>query len=85
MIHVKNVRVVDGTGAPAFWGELLWEGDTLQAVSRAPLGDLDAQTIDGQGRVACPGYSEIARHCDLAALYDPDFGRWSWPRGSPRR
>ena len=81
MIHVKNVRVVDGTGAPAFWGELLWEGDTLQAVSRAPLGDLDAQTIDGQGRVACPGFIDAHRHCDLAALYDPDFGRVELAQG----
>ena len=81
MIHVKNVRIVDGTGSPSFLGELLWEGDTLLEVSSAPLGDLDAQEIDGEGRVACPGFIDAHRHCDLAALYDPDFGKVELAQG----
>lgn len=81
MIHVKNVRIVDGTGSPSFLGELLWEGDALLEVSSAPLGDLDAQEIDGEGRVACPGFIDAHRHCDLAALYDPDFGKVELAQG----
>lgn len=81
MIHIKNVKIVDGTGAPAYPGELLLDGDTLREVSAVPLGDLDAETIDGEGRLATPGFIDAHRHCDLAALYDPDFGALELAQG----
>lgn len=81
MIHIKNVKIVDGTGAPAYPGELLLDGDTLREVSAVPLGNLDAETIDGEGRLATPGFIDAHRHCDLAALYDSDFGALELAQG----
>ena len=81
MIHIKNVRVCDGTGREPFPGELLLQGERIAAVSERPLGDLDAQTIDGEGQLAAPGFIDAHRHCDLAALYDPKFGELELSQG----
>lgn len=74
MIHIKNARICDGTGQKSFPGEILIDGEKLKEVSRKPLGELDAQIIDAGGETVTPGFIDAHRHCDLAALYDPDFG-----------
>lgn len=74
MIHIKNALICDGTGREPYRGELLADGPTIAAVGPAPLGDLDAETWDAQGRAVTPGFIDAHRHCDLAALYDPHFG-----------
>lgn len=81
MIHIKNGLLVDGTGAPPYLGDVLVEGDRIQEVSPVPLGELDAQTVDAGGRVVCPGFIDAHRHCDLAALYDPEFGKLELAQG----
>ncbi len=86
MIHIKNVKIVDGTGAPAYPGELLLDGDTLREVSAVSLGDLDAETIDG-GRASChPGVHR--RPPPLrpgGAVRSGISAHWNWPRALPLR
>lgn len=74
MIHIKNAQISDGTGRPSFWGELLIKGDKIEALGPTPLGDLDAETIDAQGKTLTPGFIDAHRHCDFAALFQPQFG-----------
>ena len=31
-ILIKNGRIIDGTGSPGFWGDLLIDGDLIEAV-----------------------------------------------------
>lgn len=81
MIHIKNVTICDGTGREPFPGELLLSGEHIEAVSETPLGDLDAETIDGAGMTATPGFIDAHRHCDLAALFDPHFGELELAQG----
>lgn len=81
MLHIKNAVVCDGTGAPSFPGELLIRGETIELVSRRPLGHLDAQVLDAGGRTVTPGFIDAHRHCDLAALYDPEFGKLELSQG----
>ena len=81
MIHIKNVMICDGTGREPFPGELLLSGERIEAVSETPLGDLDAETIDGAGMTATPGFIDAHRHCDLAALFDPHFGELELAQG----
>lgn len=81
MIQIKNAVVCDGTGAKPFPGEVLIKGDRLEAVSPAPLGNLDAEVVDAGGRAVTPGFIDAHRHCDLAALYDPEFGRAELAQG----
>lgn len=81
MIHIKNVTICDGTGREPFPGELLLSGERIEAVSETPLGDLDAEIIDGEGMTATPGFIDAHRHCDLAALFDPNFGELELAQG----
>ena len=81
MIHIKNALICDGTGTPPYPGEVLTEGERIRAVSPSPLGDLDAETIDAQGKLVTPGFIDAHRHCDLAALYDPRFGEAELAQG----
>ncbi len=81
MIHIKNARICDGTGAQPYPGELLIDGEKIAAVSHSPLGDLDAEVWDAQGQAVTPGFIDAHRHCDLAALYDPGFGQIELAQG----
>ncbi len=81
MIHIKNALICDGTGKEPYPGELLLKGEKLEAVSPVSLGEVDAQVIDGAGVVAAPGFIDAHRHCDLAALYDQQFGEIELSQG----
>ncbi len=81
MIHIKNALICDGTGREPYPGEVLIDGEKIKAVGPAPLGDLDAEVWDAQGETVTPGFIDSHRHCDLAALYDPDFGEIELSQG----
>src|SRR5207247_10667048 len=53
-LKIVNARIIDGTGAPWYRGEIGVRGDTIVAV-----GDVNAMpakaTIDARGNVAAPG------------------------------
>lgn len=81
MIRIRNAVVCDGTGAKRFPGEVLLDGERIAAVSRTPLGELDAEVVDAEGGTVTPGFIDAHRHCDLAALYDPHFGEIELAQG----
>jgi N-acyl-D-aspartate/D-glutamate deacylase len=69
---IKNGMVVDGTGAPAFRGDVAVAGDRITAVGEA--GDVDGvarRTIDAEGRVVSPGFVDIHTHLDAQLAWDP--------------
>lgn len=72
MLKIKNALICDGTGAPAFSGNILVENGTIAAV-----GAVEAQAeqvIDAHGMVATPGFVDVHRHLDFNVLTNPDFG-----------
>lgn len=73
--------ICDGTGREPYPGEVLIDGGKIAAVSPAPLGELDAEAWDAQGELVTPGFIDTHRHCDLAALYGPDFGEIELAQG----
>jgi N-acyl-D-amino-acid deacylase len=58
---ITNVRIVDGTGAPAFEGSVRVDGDRIAAVGNlTPLrGEV---VVDGAGHVLAPGFIDTHSH-----------------------
>jgi len=72
---IRGARIVDGTGAPAFVGDVFVRGDTIVRVRRgagnADASDDDvaldaraARTIEARGRVLAPGFIDLHAHGD---------------------
>ncbi len=78
---IINAQVIDGTGQPAFWGEVGIEGEKLAKVNRLPedkrQNPSEAQSrakevIDAQGKSVCPGFIDLHTHSDRSVLTNPD-------------
>ncbi|MDR1252453.1 MAG: amidohydrolase family protein [Treponema sp.] len=82
-LYICNGTIVDGSGDPPFRGDVLVEGEVISELrvsgrERPPVPA--KETIDAGGRVVCPGFIDLHRHCDTAALED-DFGRLEIAQG----
>ncbi|RAZ81630.1 D-aminoacylase, partial [Klebsiella oxytoca] len=61
-VLIRNARVIDGSGAPAFEGNVGIRGDKL-VMAR---GDEEAkEVIDAAGRYVCPGFIDAHSHGDM--------------------
>ncbi|MGE0387062.1 MAG: amidohydrolase family protein [Gammaproteobacteria bacterium] len=65
---IRNARIVDGTGAPAFAGAIGIAGDRIAEVGAVP--GAGAVEIDAGGRVAAPGFIDIHTHYDPQLCWD---------------
>lgn len=69
-VIIRNVKVLDGSGSPAFRADIGLEGDRI-----AEIGDLSATTagtvIDGVGLTAAPGFIDIHSHSDFTLPINP--------------
>jgi N-acyl-D-amino-acid deacylase len=66
--------IVDGSGAPLFRGDVLIENGIIrEAGSSAGSPEPDKQ-VDASGKIVCPGFIDLHRHCDTAPLRDGNFG-----------
>ena len=66
---IKNVHIVDGTGAPWFRGDLAVQDGKISAMGARLWGEAK-QTVDGQGGVLAPGFIDIHSHSDFSLLSD---------------
>ncbi|MEW6398912.1 MAG: D-aminoacylase, partial [Bacillota bacterium] len=67
---IVDARIVDGTGAPYFDGDLGVMGDRIAAVGRLS-GQLARRTVVAAGRVLTPGFIDIHSHSDVSYLINP--------------
>jgi N-acyl-D-amino-acid deacylase len=66
---IKNLRIVDGTGAPARNGDIAIDGASIAcAAGSAGPG---RREIDGSGLLAAPGWVDVHTHYDGQAFWDP--------------
>ena len=76
---IRNARILDGSGAPAFSGDAALSGGTIAAV-----GDLRGaearQVIDAAGRYLTPGFIDVHRHGD-AVMLEEGHGRAELAQG----
>ena len=63
-VVIENGRVVDGTGAAWFYGDVGIRGDRIAAITPAGgLSDVEAgQRVDATGKVVSPGFIDIQSH-----------------------
>lgn len=62
---IRDVRVVDGTGAPALAADVLVRGDRIERIGRIAANSVrGARIIEGGGRVLAPGFIDLHAHGD---------------------
>lgn len=65
---IRNARIVDGSGRPAFSGAMAIRGNTIAAVGQ--VSGAGAREIDAGGLVVAPGFIDIHNHSDHSILVD---------------
>ena len=65
---IKGGRIVDGTGRPAFDGDVAIEKGAIAAIGT--IGTDAHQVIDARGRVVAPGFIDPHTHFDVQLLWD---------------
>src|SRR5262245_22926341 len=75
-VLIRNGTVVDGSGAPAFAGDVEIEGDRIVGViprePSGPTGEPSAsKVIDATGLTLTPCFIDIHSHSDYTLLVDP--------------
>ncbi|HWS46585.1 MAG TPA: amidohydrolase family protein [Acidimicrobiia bacterium] len=68
-IVIQGARIVDGTGAPAYGGDV-----AIQDGRIAEIGEVSgraARTISADGQVVAPGFIDAHTHYDAQLLWDP--------------
>lgn len=66
---LRNAAIVDGTGRPAFEGDLAIAQGRIAAVGTVEGRGRDE--IDVGGAVVAPGFIDVHTHYDAQALWDP--------------
>jgi N-acyl-D-aspartate/D-glutamate deacylase len=66
---VKDARIVDGTGKPAYSGDVAIQNGRVAAVGEVSGGA--TRTIDAGGKVVAPGFIDAHTHYDAQLLWDP--------------
>ena len=66
---IKNGRVMDGSGMPAFLGDVGVRNGRIAAIGK--LRDAATRSIDAHGLVVAPGFIDSHCHFDAQVVWDP--------------
>lgn len=64
---IRNGQVVDGSGAPAFYGDVVIDDGRIEMVGDAS-GRESANEWDAAGKTVCPGFIDIHSHSDFTLI-----------------
>jgi N-acyl-D-aspartate/D-glutamate deacylase len=68
-LKITGGRIVDGTGAPAYIGDVAMKDGKIVAVGASVPGEA-AKTLDAAGRVVTPGFVDVHTHYDGQVTWD---------------
>ena len=66
---IRDARIVDGTGMPAFAADLAVAGSRIARIGRIREGA--RRVVDAGGRVLAPGFVDVHTHYDVQLDWDP--------------
>jgi N-acyl-D-amino-acid deacylase len=78
---IRNARIIDGTGAPAFMGEVAVADGKIVALARAGEASIAGQarrSIDAGGNLLTPGFVDIHTHYDGQVCWDKQLTPSCW-------
>jgi len=75
-IVIREGKIVDGTGADPFIGDIAIDGDTIAAVGK--VAGKGREEIDAEGEAVTPGFVDLHTHFDAQAAWDPMLTPASW-------
>ncbi|GHT53107.1 dihydroorotase [Spirochaetia bacterium] len=71
---IRGGRIADGSGAPLYSGDVLIRDGLIEAIEDpGKLNAANADVIDAEGKVVCPGFIDMHRHHDIA-VFNEGFG-----------
>ena len=73
---IEGATIVDGTGAPGFFGSVgVRRRPDRMGHERPDPGEVaaDAERLEGGGLVLAPGFIDVHNHSDLGPLVDPEM------------
>lgn len=73
---IRGGTIVDGTGGPAFSGDVAIDGGRITAVGRVDA--KGREEIDATGRIVTPGFVDVHTHYDGQATWDQEMAPSSW-------
>jgi N-acyl-D-aspartate/D-glutamate deacylase len=73
---VRDARIVDGTGAPAFSGDIAIQDGLITELGK--VSGKAHREIDARGRLVTPGFVDIHTHYDAQATWDPHLLPTGW-------
>ena len=73
---IKNAKIVDGTGAPSFIGDIAIEDEVI--VNRGNNLGVSKSVVDANGLTLVPGFIDSHTHYDAQLTWDP------WANPSPK-
>ncbi|NNL11871.1 MAG: amidohydrolase family protein, partial [Pseudomonadales bacterium] len=66
---IRNGKIIDGTGKPAFNGDLAVKDGAISAIGKVE--GSAKKEIDASGLLVCPGWVDAHSHMDGQATWDP--------------
>ncbi len=70
---IRDIELIDGTGAASRRADILVDGATISAVEAPGMLPAAAElVIEGSGLVACPGFIDVHSHADNAPFLEGD-------------
>jgi N-acyl-D-aspartate/D-glutamate deacylase len=73
---IRNARVVDGSGSPAFIADVAVDGGLVSGIGRGA--GRARRVVDADGRLLTPGWVDIHTHYDGQATWDAELAPSSW-------